>query len=129
MNEWNFNEALALEENLPPGPYEIKALLQAPLSPQEINELRAQLINAGVSLTSLSQNGPFLFIKAVKPEPVEGIAILPFVAAIAIVGGLAITAYSIHELPRIIDAFVPLTLIIMLGIVVIKAAPAIARRG
>jgi len=129
MNKLGYDDALALENTMPPGPYEIRCFLQAPLSQYEIQEIRSRLKESGVILTKISQNGSILSVKALKPEPIQGgIAILPFVAAIGILGGLAISAYAIFALPKIIDAMVPITLIIVLGYVVAKTTPVVFSR-
>jgi len=127
MNKLDYSEALATENNLPPGPYEIRCFLEYPLTRAEIRELELSLIEAGVDLISISQRGTMLLIRAVKPaEPPEGISFLPaliatpFVAAIGILGGLAITAYIIHELPRVLDAMIPITVILVVGYVITK---------
>lgn len=126
----DYEEALQIERDLPPGPYQINCQLQAPLSRSELAGLREKMEDSGVLLTSLTQKGSVLIVKAVKPGPVgEGISFIPvFVAAIAILGGLAITFYSIMTLPRIIDALIPVTCICIVGWVLATTAPVIAAR-
>lgn len=124
----SYVEALTAENNLPPGPYEIKGFLEAPLSRSEIGMLKARLIDSGVNLISVSQSGSVLRIKAIKPGVTRdgisflpALAITPFIAAVAIISGLAITAYVIHELPRVLDAMVPIAVIITIGFVLSKS--------
>lgn len=131
MEYFEYNDALAIEESLDPGPYVIKCQLEAPLSAGELALIKERLVDSGVILNSISQKGSVLTLNLIKPEPIdEGIAIFPFIAAIAILATLVIGIYSIYALPRILSALVPLTVILVGGYVIARTAPAaLARRG
>lgn len=117
----DYTEALAMENSLPPGPYEVRAFLDSPLTGEELSQLRNSMNEAGVDLINISQNGNILSIRAYKPEPPEGISFvftIPiFVATIGLLGGLAITFYTVAMLPRILDAVIPLTVISFGGLI------------
>lgn len=138
MNGLDYSEALTAENNLPPGPYELKCYLQAPLTKDEIAILREDIVNSGINLISIKQSGAILSIRAVKEAAVAtdgGISFLPalvltpFVAAVALLAGLAILAYTVHELPRVLDAAVPVIVISIIGLVLFNVTRPGGRYG
>src|SRR4030042_2268745 len=111
----SYEEAIATEEALPAGPYEVKAYLQAPLSKVEMNQIHANLVNAGVQLIGISQSGGVLSIKAVKQAPSEGVGLRPVI----IIGvlGIAAAGYYIFQLPKILDSLSKI--IVQIGLVLL----------
>lgn len=122
----NLEEAIAAEEAMPPGPYQVQAYLLAPLSREDLGELKLRLIESGVILKGLYQKGSVLTVKVVNPEPIEdGIAVfwlIPVAGILATtVGGWFVTKYFVDKteegLSKIAAVIIPASLILAGGLV------------
>jgi hypothetical protein len=93
------DQAIADEQSLPPGNYEVRFNMPNIISRQEVQEIKIYLEEQGVDVgrvyQSKSEGIPYLGIQYKKNAPEEGITFLP-IAVIPLIGlGLILTVISI----------------------------------
>lgn len=114
-------EAAIFERSLPPGDYEIRVQLVAPMV-TSVEELHDYLARSGIELYSVNLKGDILQIRYHKPEIIhvgQWQAIIPLIVPLVIVGAVV---FGILKLPDITSVLIPLVLVIGGVMVLVMAA-------
>ena len=123
----DINSAIAQEQALPPGNYEIRFYTTDPVSSQDIADTKTYLKSEGVDVRQVYQkksNGLYyLGVKYVKHQPTENIAFLPLAVIPLIAFGFVsvLVGVGIFKLDTITNNIGKILLITFGGTIVLAA--------
>lgn len=106
----DIQDAIAYEQNLSPGIYDVRLTLTSPLSQGELNDLHEHFLSSGVDVSTITQrrkgNKYQIAIRYSKYPSTDAISAFPFVGVIAalppllIVVTVMIGIFKIEEISR-----------------------------